>query len=548
MFWQKSNLGCFFVDIIDCQVCAVILFDFNIDNKSALCYNNKRREIVTKYKRGLCMTKREYSKDEFNYRFASDDDEEAQELFWDSIRRYPEKPFDLEKSNLELTTDITRRFMNGEFKSVNSFNNAVLKSFILADRYDDVLPYVYVADQRFKNLNVMTEFMLNFLNSIVPAEKRVFGEKPIAEKIALANIVVDKLEDTFGDNMFTDNLITAGSFRTEVVYPMLYEKGYKFYSPRKSNLLLREDTGTKKLATDQNFALEQFVNIVNKMIKHYDEVTSMTTKREEFDAYWNAVEKILNSLDEKMSEETKDCDAYKKALAEIYKFYNVDKIKFKNEGLKESKKGDYSVALADSLRNVRYKRYNEKDVEILKDFYARIKKLADVLTIKDKNGETYPANYFKVMPIGQIRQTIKCMEYLNEFAPEVPELGWTKNDADMLVKARTAINKNFPRDQLAFDDDFIINVDDYVSRAYKGRSFSRKNTKVDFSDPESFEKFVDEVKDVLKEQEFDVSYDNDPNPEVKARKICINVVCESLISGKYPVNIDAKNAEVEKSL
>lgn len=494
------------------------------------------------------MTKREYSKDEFNYRFASDDDEEAQELFWDSIRRYPEKPFDLEKSNLELTTDITRRFMNGEFKSVNSFNNAVLKSFILADRYDDVLPYVYVADQRFKNSNVMTEFMLNFLNSIVPAEKRVFGEKPIAEKIALANIVVDKLEDTFGDNMFTDNLITAGSFRTEVVYPMLYEKGYKFYSPRKSNLLLREDTGIKKLATDQNFALEQFVNIVNKMIKHYDEVTSMTTKREEFDAYWNAVEKILNSLDEKMSEETKDCDAYKKALAEIYKFYNVDKIKFKNEGLKESKKGDYSVALADSLRNVRYKRYNEKDVEILKDFYARIKKLADVLTIKDKNGETYPANYFKVMPIGQIRQTIKCMEYLNEFAPKVPELGWTKNDADMLVKARTAINKNFPRDQLAFDDDFIINVDDYVSRAYKGRSFSRKNTKVDFSDPESFEKFVDEVKDVLKEQEFDVSYDNDPNPEVKARKICINVVCESLISGKYPVNIDAKNAEVEKSL
>ena len=513
-----------------------------------MCYNNIRRKIVAKYKRGLCMTKREYSKDEFNYRFASDDDEEAQELFWDSIRRYPEKPFDLEKSNLELTTDITRRFMNGEFKSVNSFNNAVLKSFIIADKYDDVLPYVYVADQRFKNSNVMTEFMLNFLNSIVPAEKRVFGEKPIAEKIALANIVVDKLEDTFGDNMFTDNLITAGSFRTEVVYPMLYEKGYKFYSPRKSNLLLREDTGTKKLATDQNFALEQFVNIVNKMIKHYDEVTSMTTKREEFDAYWNAVEKILNSLDEKMSEETKDCDAYKKALAEIYKFYNVDKIKFKNEGLKESKKGDYSVALADSLRNVRYKRYNEKDVEILKDFYVRIKKLADVLTIKDKNGETYPANYFKVMPIGQIRQTIKCMEYLNEFAPEVPELGWTKNDADMLVKARTAINKNFPRDQLAFDDDFIINVDDYVSRAYKGRSFSRKNTKVDFSDPESFEKFVDEVKDVLKEQEFDVSYDNDPNPEVKARKICINVVCESLISGKYPVNIDAKNAEVEQSL
>ena len=544
----KVKSGLFFVCLFDRQVWIEILFDFNIDNKSALCYNNKRREIVTKYKRGLCMTKREYSKDEFNYRFASDDDEEAQELFWDSIRRYPEKPFDLNKSNLELTTDITRRFMNGEFKSVNSFNNAVLKSFILADRYDDVLPYVYVADQRFKNSNVMTEFMLNFLNSIVPAEKRVFGEKPIAEKIALANIVVDKLEDTFGDNMFTDNLITAGSFRTEVVYPMLYEKGYKFYSPRKSNLLLREDTGTKKLATDQNFALEQFVNIVNKMIKHYDEVTSMTTKREEFDAYWNAVEKILNSLDEKMSEETKDCDAYKKALAEIYKFYNVDKIKFKNEGLKESKKGDYSVALADSLRNVRYKRYNEKDVEILKDFYARIKKLADVLTIKDKNGETYPANYFKVMPIGQIRQTIKCMEYLNEFAPEVPELGWTKNDADMLVKARTAINKNFPRDQLAFDDDFIINVDDYVSRAYKGRSFSRKNTKVDFSDPESFEKFVDEVKDVLKEQEFDVSYDNDPNPEVKARKICINVVCESLISGKYPVNIDAKNAEVEKSL
>lgn len=484
------------------------------------------------------------ARDFFDDEKAMNDDEEYRELFWKTVRSYPVETIDTNVPADEVCSQIADGVLKGKFKTVSVIKDTLLKSLVMDGKFEQdksLLNYVSFANFKLKKVTE-NEFYINYLKKNVPENRHIMGTSAEVLKMVLADIVVDKLQDTYGDVVFLEEFKSNCEIKYWVDV-MLKNAGFEVYDKNHTYLVLREPTARKGYAHDQGFALEKYQTVVETFIasENYHKFTPKWTKKEEFENFWAEIERMLDGIDERLTPETKKTVAYQEAHKIASDFFEIHKIHYKDSRLKDGVRGEFYTRVHDICYGNDYTRLSAADESIMVRFYRKIVKLFPALNYSDEENNHYPVNYFKIMAEDKkVCSVNELCPLLTKFRNIAPKMNLPIDiDLNLLDDTKTIVRKCFK--DIAFtsgkdcNGSMVIDPKE-IGKTYDGWKYFKNNTKVNLQDREALQDFINKGMEIIR------------NEDLPETKMCADLVYSSLAKGKYPIRIPGSkslSAEIE---
>lgn len=433
-----------------------------------------------------------------------------------------EKPFDLSKSAEEVNAQFVERYLKGDFKRIKVLANAILKSYV-PERYEEIKGFVSTADLSIINyVGLIEKFALTICpESVLPKEPVKNSEEL---KKFLGEIVAENLVETMGDALYVRSM-TLGEMDTKThVKDALRERGFQQFS-KKLEFFLREQTGEKDPASNQDLLLSIYCSVVNDYIKNYSTHTKKRSKKENFEQIWNVVEIFLAEAEQKMTAETIQNPIFVKAKEATEWFFGNVKERLYSTDVYEGNRGEYYLMLSKALKHKKDDCATPEDDAVIVDFCHKIENLNRALSIVDAEGNNYPVNYFKCMPIHP-SNIIECMTKLDAVGSAYEEF-----DRKTLVETKTLISKTM-MGMRKYNSGDRCDVSD-VLKEFRMK-YERGEFSIDLTDDKQFSQFIGDVDKIIEEN------------ELPRNEMCIWLVGRDLFRGrKTPVKVDSESGKIK---
>lgn len=469
------------------------------------------------------------------------------EEFFDYIKRScSKKKFDMNMSKEHLTSELTKRYLNGDYKQiVGDLSESILVSYMLKRNKDNVDDYNLTKAEMEDNLKEVENFVSTqdlkiskpfaliskFLSDISTKEQTYNCSTLDDVKKSISKIVMDEIEDTFGNNIYLKYLTTVdiGS----AVKAECKDRGYELW--KKKPFAVKAEANDLKVAKNQELLMSIYIHVVKNYIKDYTSQMKREIKEDDFNMLWNTVEDFLNNAQERMSEATKNNPKFLQYKQQADNFFNNTINQIYSTYVIEAKHGPLYHTLKTSFEHFENGDYTKQDIDIVRDFYSRIVKLNEALSVvgKDENGEfNYPANYFVVMPIDN-QVLSDCFKKLDDVNKKYNII--SDYDENMVASTKTLINKSFKRGLIP-SSSAVCEPEKFLA-VYKGQKFVYKNgVTVDISTEKEYEKFVERVVEVLEKN------------KLRKTQECVSIVASYLSKGREAICMPNTKLEKVKEL
>lgn len=329
----------------------------------------------------------------------------AYENFREWVLGFDEKTFNLESPRIDIFYDFFKKFLNNDYKNMQDFARGILKSYMFTATDEivpvEIVPYIKAEDLKIREIPLINKFLNDY---IVDEGKSVEIKKSADTYKAVAKIIVDKLDEVFGDVVYLnmmDQSVKISSELKRTLAEAYKQNGYVAYT-RDPRFLIRQTSDGKKPEIKEEYQpmlLTMYSTIVKRYIIEYANHIHQNLSIEKFNEFWDVVELYLSSVESRLSEESKKSEKYLKYKEVVDKFYSTTKEKVRRSCIKEGRNGDYYKLVKTAIDQLNKGEATDETREVLKDFYSKIEKVNKGLRIKDENGDNYPANYFVCMPV-----------------------------------------------------------------------------------------------------------------------------------------------------
>lgn len=461
----------------------------------------------------------------------------AYENFREWALGFNEKTFNLESSKIDIFYDFFKKFLNNDYKSMQDFSRGILKSYIVAST-DEVVPIEIVPFIKAEDLKIKDIALINkFLNDYIVDEGKSVEIKTAAETYrTVAKILVDKLDEMFGDvvylNMMDQNAKISNELR-RYLSEAYKSNGYVAYS-KDPRFLIRQTSDDKKVEIKEEYQpmlLTMYSTIVKRYIIEYGNHIHPNLSVEKFNEFWDVVELYLNSVESRLSAESKKSEKYLKYKEIVDRFYTVTKEKIRRTCIKEGRNGDYYKLVKTAIDQLKKKESTAETMEVLKDFYSKIEKVNKGLRIEDENGENYPANYFLCMPVHpsmaiELMTKLQKTGFLNE--EQIRFVGDTKR----LVRTSMPVANVYS--PVISNTGDVENPKNILTPFKIFTKFPDGNVS-DLASEEKYNCFVSKVEKYMEEH------------NLPKNNVCITMVGKDIARGREPLNIDGIETEKVKN-
>lgn len=451
-----------------------------------------------------------------------------EEVFEEWINYIDTKPFDLNKTKTDIFYDFYNVIL--EKKSYSKLIEKIFKTYYLKDKkamegcYD-------AADMLIPATSYNNIFKKYLDENIQTAQEHncVENDDVIA---AVADAVVTNMVDIFGDIfMFKMPMMFVSQYPdvSKDVKTTLENRGFSNFDSAWT-LIARPDSKKEVVVKEEHqkylldgyekmskmFCLNTFVNYANKF------------GEQKFIQLYGIVEKFLQNVEARLTEESKQNPEFLKLKAQNAKFFETKLIPYIKDLSIESKSDDFYERVSKAVEMYTKKTASSADERVLRRFYNRLNVLEKALSIPDENGEAYGPNYFIVMPIDPI--------LLYGLLPRFEKCGFlNKEEVNGLLELRKSMNGLFSR--VTHRDVYVTNLEKFLE-GYKGTFI--KNGKTVTVDDNNFPQFMQKVRGVIDEYNLPMT------------RPCINSIAYRVSRGCEKVvdigDLDIKKLEGERTI
>ena len=270
----------------------------------------------------------------------------AYENFREWVLGFDEKTFNLESPRIDIFYDFFKKFLNNDYKNMQDFARGILKSYMFTATDEivpvEIVPYIKAEDLKIREIPLINKFLNDY---IVDEGKSVEIKKSADTYKAVAKIIVDKLDEVFGDVVYLnmmDQSVKISSELKRTLAEAYKQNGYVAYT-RDPRFLIRQTSDGKKPEIKEEYQpmlLTMYSTIVKRYIIEYANHIHQNLSIEKFNEFWDVVELYLSSVESRLSEESKKSEKYLKYKEVVDKFYSTTKEKVRRSCIIEGRNGD----------------------------------------------------------------------------------------------------------------------------------------------------------------------------------------------------------------
>ena len=328
------------------------------------------------------------------------------EIFREYVNSLSVKSLSTDSNKMKNLYSFFKMFVNLEVESVKEIAQRVLKTYYTLGREEEMDQYVKKIDLKIKDSSLLVQ---KYFDEFI-AENPIVTNCDIDIYDMVCDFMIDKMNDIFGDTIYFDmpskNSKQNARFKTSF-YRQLAEKGFVKSDIVPQFFIKNAEYPSCKLETDENaqkWLLDTYKQMienfckefnldVNYFAKTYSLKYSQKFVKEHIENYIKAILTFSNSLEARLTDESKKTEEYKQIRKDFSKFaQSIERVKKFNFDYVDSSVAMQPVLVA--LGNHESGKMREEDKKVLENFYDYVEKLCHVMNDTDEIGNKYKANYF----------------------------------------------------------------------------------------------------------------------------------------------------------
>lgn len=446
--------------------------------------------------------------------------EELFDWFKERVKMARGKEIDLTLPRDELLISFMDRALKYEFKTGEDIQNIIQKSFVKY-KPDVLKEFVDLEDLKLKKpaeLKLLSRFFNDYIEN---SGKNFKNMTEFYEE--LARCYAQKIEDIYGEMAYLDLSSFKGEFKSKIC-DALKENGYIAFKGDPNFLIGQNFEKTIEVKEEnQNYLLETYEKITKKYIVNYADY--IKNNKEKFEQFWDMISMFIENVEMRLSEQSKQNPNFIKNKQKVIECFEVAL----DKSIKNNVRFSEHFAEFERVRKaIEDKRRGIESAEAdrrINMFFRMIKKVDDVLSIEDENGQNYPINYYTATNF----EPSEFMDVLNTF--KGIKNFWSKEQLQLITSVSTKVRKTF-LGQTTIHYKKFANVRDVLDLRFKGSTITNKNGVLDLSNMAAYQSLVENVEDIIKTHKLPSS------------AMCITFIAKDLTRGRHPINLkETKNAE-----